>query len=401
VERLKVLFLTNWYPTREAPARAIWVREHAKAVRLYDDVVVVHSPGPDPGAGTLGRVERETDEGLSEGIPTYRVWYRPLPGASCVTRLASVVRVVRDLAGRGFRPDVVHAHVYDAGGPALVIGRLHRIPVVVAEHFSSFARRSLGPVDLAKAWLAFRGADRVLPVSRALQSAIERYGLRGRFQVIPNAVDTRLFFPAPDRRPAADPKRLLFVGQLGPVKGFAYLLRALADLGRVRGDWRLDVVGDGEPRREYERLAAELHVGDRIAFHGLRSRQEVADFMRRADLFVLSSLCETFSVPVAEALATGLPVVVTRCGGPEEFVTDDVGISVPPADVDGLSRGLGYMLDHLSLYSSERIARYATERFGPGLVGARLHAVYRSLREPSAHLLVPRRAPGAARRGRD
>jgi len=381
MERLKVLFMTNWYPTREEPVKAVWVREHAKAVRLYDDVLVLHCVGSDLNLKRLWRTEQETNERLREGIPTYRVWYRPspIPKTSYFIYLWSIFRTFQHLVNEGFRPDIIHAHIYDAGGPAVLIGKLNRIPVVVTEHFSSFPRGLLGSLDVVKAWLAFRWAKRVLPVSSALQKAIEHYGIHAHFQVIPNVADTTLFFPPSHLREDINPKRILFVGQLAPVKGVPYLLQALSLLGQKRDDWHLDIVGDGDARMEYERLAVDLKLGDKVAFHGLKTKQEVADFMRRADLFVLPSLCETFSAPAIEALATGTPILATRCGGPEEFVIKDVGLLVPPGDAHTLCNGLDYMLDNLHLYSCKRISQYARERFSPELVGAKLHAVYQSL----------------------
>jgi glycosyltransferase involved in cell wall biosynthesis len=386
--RLKVLFLTNWYPTREEPAKAVWVREHAKAVRLYADVRVLHGAGPDSRLAKLWRRELETDESLREGIPTYRVWYRPfpLPRSSYFLYFWSIWRSFRQLVDEGFKPDIIHVHVYDAGGPAVFLGRLNRIPVVVTEQFSSFPRRLLGRLDLAKAWLAFRWAHVVIPVSQALQRAIEGYGFRASFRVIPNVADTTLFTPPSDPHRDVNPKRLLFVGQLVPVKGVPDLLRAVALLRQKRMDWHLDIVGEGAARMEYERLAAQLALGDSVAFHGLKSRQQVADFMRRADLYVLSSLWENCSTSTAEALATGVPVLATRCGGTEEFVGKEVGSLVPPGDPSALCQGLDHMLDNLQVYSRPQIAQYARDRFSPEVVGAEFHAVYQSAIRPVSAL---------------
>lgn len=380
-ERLKVLFITNWYPTREEPAKAIWVREHAKAVRLYDDVVVLHCVGPDPNLRGVWRVEPENDEGLREGISTYRMWYRPspIPRMSYLVYIWSIIRAFADLASQGFRPSVIHVHIYDAGGPAVLIGRRNGIPVVVSEQFTSFGRRLLGPLDIFKAWLAFRWADRVLPVGRSLQKAIERYGIHARFQVVPNVVDPSLFYPRISIGKPLGPKQILFVGQLVPVKGVQYLLQSLFHLRQKRDDWRLDIVGDGNARTEYECLAAQLKLSDKVTFQGLKTKPEVAEFMRRADLLVVPSLAETFSVPAAEALATGLPVLSTRCGGPEEFITSAVGLLVDPGDARALLTGLDDMLDNLQRYSGTQISQYAVERFSPEVVGAKLHAVYQSL----------------------
>ena len=130
---------------------------------------------------------------------------------------------------------------------------------------------------------------------------------------------------------------------------------------------------------EYEQLTGELKLCDKVTFHGLKPKPAVAEFMRRADLFVLPSLFETFSAPAAEALATGTPVLATRCGGPEEFVVDDVGVLVSPGDADALRGGLDYMLDRLQRYSRRGLSQYARERFSLEVVGAKLHAVYQAV----------------------
>ena len=390
--RLKVLFITNWYPTKDDPAKAIWVREQAKAVQLYDDVRVLHCAGCDRNLRQLWIAQPEIDERLLEGIPTYRLWYRPspIPKTSYFTYAWSVLRAFQHIVKDDFRPDIIHVQVYDAGGPAILLGIINRIPVVVSEHFSSFPRRLLRPLDLAKAWLAFRWASVVLPVSYALQKAIENYGIHAHFQVIPNVADTTLFFPSSHLRKDSDPKRILFVGQLVEVKGLAYLLEALSRLSQKRVDWHLDIIGNGSARSEYERLVMHLKLCDEVSFHGLTTKQEVAEYMRQADLFVLSSLCETFSAPAVEALASGTPVLATRCGGPEEFVTKDVGLLVSPGDPETLCEGLDYMLDNLHLYSRRRISEYAIERFSAEHVGAQLHRVYESLTSPAQSRVVTR-----------
>ena len=174
------------------------------------------------------------------------------------------------------------------------------------------------------------------------------------------------------------------------VKGLAYLLEALSRLSQKRVDWHLDIIGNGSARSEYERLAMHLKLCDEVSFHGLKTKQEVAEYMRQADLFVLSSLCETFSAPAVEALASGTPVLATRCGGPEEFVTKDVGLLVSPGDPKTLCEGLDYMLDNLHLYSRRRISEYAIERFSAEHVGAQLHRVYESLTSPAQSRVVTR-----------
>jgi glycosyltransferase involved in cell wall biosynthesis len=378
MRRLKVLFLTEWYPVPEQPVKGIFVREHARAVARNHDVVVLHCAGKDPLLDTFWRVEEETDAEITAGLRTYRLWRRsgPIPGISSASYLQGVIGAYRQLVASGFRPDLLHANIYETGVPAVLIGRQTKTPVVITEHASDFVRRRLPAWQVQKARFAFGRADRVLPVSRTLQQAIAAYGIRARFTVVPNVVDTEVFRPAPDLRSASTMKELLFVGSMLPVKGLDHLLSALASLRAVRGDWHLTVVGEGPHRAEYEALAASLSLGGQVAFCGHLPKSELAARMQGADLFVVSSLVETFSAAAAEALACGLPVLATRCGGPEEYLTSDLGQLVAPGDPDALRDGLAHMLDHLDNSDHMHIAAFARTHFSPEEVARQIDAVY-------------------------
>ena len=383
MDRLKVLFVTTWYPTKKEPAGGVFVREHAKAVELYDDINVIHCVGPDQNLGKLWRMQLEMDENLTKGIPTYRLCYRPFPIPKIwyLMHIWAVFQAFRRIVSRGFDPDIIHAHTYDAGVPAVLIGKVHGIPVVVTEHTTAFPRKLVGGLGVFTARFAFERAEIVMPVSKSLQKAIEAYGIKAHFQIIPNVVDTNLFSPSLVPLAKDDSKRLLFVGLLGPShkKGIPQLLSALALLRECRDDWHLDVIGDGPLRLEYELMAEGLGLGDKVTIHGFKAKEEVAEFMRHADILVLPSLIETFSVVAAEALATGLPVLATRCGGPEEFITDDVGLLVAPGDAKALCEGLVFILDNFPFASRKQIHHYARGLFSPTVVGAKLHKAYHSL----------------------
>lgn len=374
----KILFITSWYPTKENPVGGVFVREHAKAVKLYNNLTLLHLAGFNSEIKGLWSIEEETDENLKESIQTYRVWCRrlPIPKARYLIYLYSVLKSFKYILSQGFRPDIIHAHVYEAGVPAVLIGKIYDIPVVITEHSSAFSRKMLSFKEVFKAKIAFRNAKYVLPVSCALKKAIKSYGIRTNFRIVPNVVDPSVFHPSPEAKKFNNSKRILFVGLLVPIKGIPYLFQALNQLRKNRDDWHLDIVGDGPSRREYEQLATDLELVEKVTFHGIKSKQEVSKFMQQADLFVLPSSVETFGAAAAEALSTGTPVLATRCGGVEEFINDNVGLLVTPNDAEALYNGLDYMLDHLAEFKSVQISRYATEHFSPDRVGERLQRIY-------------------------
>ncbi len=392
MQRLKVLFITEWYPSASAPVAGVFVREHAHAADLYNDVTELHLAGRDPSLHRAWRLDEETDPALTEGIPTYRLWrQRLLLPSAYLAQFWGVWRAGLQLASHGFRPDVIHAHVYAAGVPAALLARLWHAPMVLTEHLSAFPRRTMRPFDLTLARLAFGMAEQVLPVCLYLQAAIEAYGIHARFRVVPNAVNTALFCPAkecpstrqtPDGlQPPDELMRILYVGALRAdhSKGTPYLLSALAQVPDSAPRWQLEIVGDGPGRGDLEQLAATLKLSDRVSFVGAMSKADVAGRMRNCSFLVLPSLRGTENQPVVliEALACGKPVIATCCGGPDEFITEDVGLLVPPADTEALTTAIDYMLGHCDQYQPECLSRYAHERYSYEAVGRQLDEVYR------------------------
>jgi glycosyltransferase involved in cell wall biosynthesis len=258
---------------------------------------------------------------------------------------------------------------------AVLLGKRHRLPVVITEHFSAFPRRLLSRQKLLKARWAFGQADLVLPVSAALQRSIEQYGIHARFRCLPNVVDTGLFTPPPAPCPPHDPIRILFVGSLILLKGVGFLLDALAQVQRQRQDWCLDLVGDGQDRATFERQAAELGLAPQVTFHGWKTKTEVAGFMRQADLFVLPSLWDNMPCVVVEAMASGLPIVASDVGGIPEMVDAPViGALAPPGDTGALA---AMLLARLGTRPTDRhLIAARAQRFSMAVVGQSLHDIY-------------------------
>ena len=377
----RVLFLTRWYPLESKPAKGLFVREHARAASLGNEVTVLHLAGPDPTLKSWWSFEELNDPRLTLGLPTFRVWYRQprLRGTEYARFLLSGMRAVRQLKARVGGWDLIHAHEFDAAFLAILLKGMRGVPVVATEHSTHFPRNLLRHRAIWRARFAFRRCAFVLPVSQALERAIAGYRIPARFVVVPNTVDLELFRPVPSidsgRGSNRGRKQLTVVSRLTDVKGIPILLDACAHLARMRRDWRLDIIGDGPGRRSYEERVNALGLEDWVRFRGLQSRAEVARFLQRAHLHVVPSNQETFCVAAVEALACGTPVVATRSGGPEEFVRPDVGRLVEPGDPAALASAIAQALES-SFPPRDVISRVARDRFSHEAVGAALSDLY-------------------------
>jgi glycosyltransferase involved in cell wall biosynthesis len=284
------------------------------------------------------------------------------------------------LAKEGWKPDVIHAHVSTTSLPAVLIGKLYGIPVIITEHWSGFPKKILKPVQRMIARYVMKRAKVILPVSNFLKEAIEAYGIRGTFRIIPNTINTDIFYPSSLFTQRDDPRKrmLLVTSLLIPQKGFPDLMDALNQLKQKRSDFTLDIVGEEVKPYDYEELARSLGLEDVVRFHkGFRTSEEVGERMRYCDFFVQPSLMETFGVVYIEAMACGKPVIGTDLSVLRDIINEDTGLLVPPGDVEALKKAIEYMLDNYQNYSPEKIAQYVRVRFNYENVGDMLDQVYR------------------------
>jgi glycosyltransferase involved in cell wall biosynthesis len=163
-------------------------------------------------------------------------------------------------------------------------------------------------------------ARRLVAVSAGLERELNRHfpGMRARTSVIPNGVDTDSFRPAgetADRNGSGDRLIALFVGSEWERKGLRPAIEALAGCPEAE----LTIVGGGDSAA-YGTLAEELGVADRVRFTGTTT--DPASWYRRADVLLLPTAYETFSLVAYEAAASGLPLLVTRVNGVEDLLEE-------------------------------------------------------------------------------
>jgi len=224
---------------------------------------------------------------------------------------------------------------------------------------------------------SFAGAEAVVAISQNLCRRLNEFGGPRRVEVIPCTVDDSYWTPQAEPRPRT-PFTFYAQAHLTPRKGFDILIRAFARRFRDDDTAHLIIGGDGVIRSELEALADSSGVRSQVTFLGAIPRDAVREAMRAANCFVLPSLAENFGVVLIEALATGLPVIGTRCGGPEDFIDDRVGILLSPGDEDALGEALSAMRTRPAP-DANTIREYARARFGYSAVGSRLKDFYSGL----------------------
>ena len=187
-----------------------------------------------------------------------------------------------------------------------------------------------------------------------------------RIEVIPNGIPSNVFRPPQhSQSERKSTYRILFVGQLVPLKGVHILLQALKAL---RGSWPLElllVYQTNHSAQRYRRFATELGVADQVKFLGFLSVTELATTYRNVDLVVLPSFAECLPSVITESLLSGTPVVATRVGGVPDQV-GPFGELAKPGDVKGLASAIERVLTRLHYFTSSapQMRAHAMKRFG-------------------------------------
>ena len=125
-KRLKLLFIPSWYPSEKHSVAGIFIKEHAKAVLLYNDVVVLYSEGIDYSLKTFYEIE----DNIEDGLRTIRLkyWKSHIPKTSYFIYLLGMFLAFHKLVRSDFKPDIIHAHIFLVGVPAVILGKLYKIP---------------------------------------------------------------------------------------------------------------------------------------------------------------------------------------------------------------------------------------------------------------------------------
>ena len=156
------------------------------------------------------------------------------------------------------------------------------------------------------------------------------------YRIIPNGVDQEKFHPKANKSENG-PLQLLCVGRLIERKGQNHLIQAVKILNDEGIDVELDLVGEGDSRKDYENLVKKLWLEDKVHLYGYVSRDQIAEYYRGADVFVLPSYNEGMSVATLEALASGMPIVSTDRAGGDNLVVEGInGFTYKWADIDSL-----------------------------------------------------------------
>ena len=371
-----VLIVARGYPTERYKTNGIFEFDQAKALAKAGCKVIFAAID----VRSIRRwrkwgIERHNIEGvhvMAINIPCGRIPSGTLNKVSSIGLNMVYHRIVKEFG----QPDVIHAHFTDLAYVTSKLKQRVSVPFVITEHSSLIMKPVIEEQLFSTAATAYRQAEAVIAVSPALVEIIEKnFSIQSRY--VPNIVDLGTFSYGP--RTLEKTFNFVSIGNLIDSKRMDQTIeafhRSFINLPHVT----LTIFGEGKERPELEKLIKKHHLESQVVLRGMCSRKVIAEKLKECDSFVLASRSETFGVAYIEALATGVPVIATKCGGPECFVHEGNGLLIPVDDVHALVIAMRYMYDNSRVFDREKISAEIRRDFSPERVAKKLIVVYESI----------------------
>lgn len=369
---MQVLMMVSWYSPKGEPINGgIFHYEQAMDLKRYCDMAIYY-----PYDRTL---RGEYSDEIEHGIRTFRSAYnfkRKLYNRR--NMFLAMKKIVKD-----YKPDLIHAQVStEVGRFAIVLGALFHIPVMVTEHSTIEAS---GITKFPCYWygkFVFKYSKCNVCVSDSLSHDLKKIFPKYEFRTIYNGIVKPNVIKEQRGSYRIDNKtNIVLVAGLYDkyIKGIPALFQVISRIKKEGHAVFLHIVGDGEYRTEFEQMVSDLGIQDECIFHGQCTREKVHEIMKEMDFLVSASIMESFGCSIAEAQMLGIPVVATRCGGPESIVTHETGILVEKRNEEALYEGIVKMISAYETYDSQKIKTYAKEKFAIECISEKYYKLYQEI----------------------
>lgn len=339
---LHVLFLCSWYPSRVHRTNGDFIQRHARSVALKHNVSVLHLVTDDTLTKDID-LEIRNENGLTHYIGYLKKTWNPVYKVFLFLRAYSLI--LKKLA----RIDVVHLNtLFPLGFFALHLKWSQSIPYITSEHWSGYHYpKSQNISNFKKFFLKkmARHAFAICPVSENLGDAMRNMGLQGNYHPVPNVTRTAVFSQKKENQ--CKRFKILHVSNMNnSIKNISGILNTLVKIEKKIP--KLEVWMIGEEALSYQKTITSLGLSKRIQLKNHLPQEELADYYKKADLFILFSNTENLPCVILESFSTGTPVIATNVGGISEFFPKNFGRLIPVQGEEQLASEI------ISFYNNEK-----------------------------------------------
>lgn len=368
---MKILLISRGCPSQKDPQWGSFEKDQALALQqLGHDVCI---------ASIDGRIRfyyRKWGITYPENtaLPIFNAFYIPdkcyqwLGGSAFLfIKQFQLKKLFRKILKVWGKPDVIYAHYFMNIALSGILKRDYNIPIIGIEHASVLQKEKLSRHVRFLSRYAYQQSTELITVSQGLQQSIfNKFGIRST--IVPNMVNPIFLNSKRENTALHSVFNIVSVGSLIYRKGFDVLIEAMTKL--TNSSFHLTIIGGGSLYTQLQRKIVKLGLEKKIVLAGQLPNNEIISILKQAHLLVSSSRSETFGVTLLEGMALGLPVVATRCGGPEYFITPETGIIVEKNNPLALAEAMDKVRN--TNYDSHKIKMYCQSHFSAEIVAKQI-----------------------------
>jgi len=389
-KKIKILFLSAWYPSKVDPMLGLFVERHARAVATKCDTAVLYVQPRQPASSAKFETEIKKENDFLQVIVYYNNVLLKFPLLTIFLKTYRYFKAYRigfsELKKQFGDYDIIHVNILTRTG---VIALLKKIfsgkPYIITEHWSRYlplTNTFHGVLRKLLTRIVVKNASAVTAVTHDLKNAMISHKLiNNNFTVIPNVVNTDDFTIGEEKDNSLI--NILHVSCFeDKSKNISGMLRVLKNVSEKRNDFACWMVGDGMDKDFLEKYAVELGLLNKVVFMpGLKENTELISFYQKADFMLMFSNYENMPVVIPEAFSCGLPVIATDVGGIPEVVNNNNGILVKPKDEIALENAIDKMLDSYRDYNCNKLRDYAVQNFSRREISEAFYKIYETVLE--------------------
>ena len=374
-----ILMIARGIPSDKYPQWGCFEKDQAEALASIGHKVIVMSLD---GRFLLHRRKIGLEHQQINGVEYYDYYLYPQKLTDILSHALTlyiqdnlIQNLYRIIEKKHGKPDIIFGQMFINTRMGICLSQKYNIPIVGIEHLGRFNDANLDNWGHTKkdAEYTYHNIHAAIAVSHKLKESLYRH-FSITADVVPNLLGKEFYYTAPNNNEAFT---IVSVGRLDHGKGFDLLIQALLKIkDKLPQNWQVKIIGSGEWRDILQREINTSNLQNNIVLLGQKNKQEIVQLLQQSDLFVLPSRSETFGVVYIEAMACGLPIIATDCGGPRDIVTKDNGLLIPNEDVDALGEAILYMVENIDKYDRKAIAEDCQARFSPKVVAKQLTQIF-------------------------
>lgn len=368
--KLHILFLCGWYPSRVLPNNGDFIQRHAEAVSTLHQVSVIHIISDDNCTDPI-----EISIKKINGIITYIAYIKP--SKNYITKSFRFIKAFSKLLKQIPFFDAVHLNkLFPFGIFAVYLNKIKKKDFIITEHWTNYhmpQAKNISKLEIFLSKIIAKKAKHISPVSNDLKLSMQKLGIQGNYNIVPNVVDTQLFIP--NKKINKKFSILHVSNMLDTHKNVSGIIRSIKEFSNFTTNFEVNLIGGNS--HQYQSIANNLNISNYINFIDQVPHQQIINFMQNADVFVLFSNYENLPCVILESFSCGTPVISTNVGGISEFFPEHFGFLIEPNNEKQLVEKLINMYQN-PINKQDELNNYAQKHFSKETIAKGFTKLYTS-----------------------